>query len=420
MKKLTTNEFITKSKLVHGDKYDYSRCEYKTIKEKIQLICPIHGEFKQSAEKHLLGSGCILCGKEKYKQTILDKYGVTNVFETDWCKEKRKNTLITKYGVDSPIKNKEIFNKIKKTNVLRYGVDNPFKSVDIINNKILPKRNYITIREKSKQTCIEKYGVDNYFKTNIGKQQIKLYHKDSILNDIFNGTRLKNKVIPLFNENDYIDVQTKYKFKCNTCYSNFNDNLDDGKIPRCPTCFPYIKDSKVEYEIIDFLKTLCPTENINHGNRKVLNGLELDIYIPNLNLAIEFNGLYYHSEITGNKNKNYHLNKTLLCDDKNIHLIHLFENEWRLNKENIKLFIENLIKNNSIKNEMGIVQNNNILMLDRRFYNTKYLLKENLKLIEILSPTKLYVDKQHTNIINTESDDWVWNCGYFKCENYAI
>jgi hypothetical protein len=66
--------------------------------------------------------------------------------------------------------------------------------------------------------------------------------------------------------------------------------------------------------------------DIIDSERELLNGLELDIYIPSHNLAIEFNGLYWHNEL--HKDKKYHLNKTELCEAKGIQLIHVFEDEW--------------------------------------------------------------------------------------------
>ena len=60
-KKLTTGEFISKSKLIHGDKYDYSKVEYVNNHSKVCIICPEHGEFWQSPEKHLIGQGCVKC-----------------------------------------------------------------------------------------------------------------------------------------------------------------------------------------------------------------------------------------------------------------------------------------------------------------------------------------------------------------------
>lgn len=59
--KLTTDQFIKKAKEVHGDKYDYSKVDYKNNREKICIVCSEHGEFFQTPEKHLNGSGCPRC-----------------------------------------------------------------------------------------------------------------------------------------------------------------------------------------------------------------------------------------------------------------------------------------------------------------------------------------------------------------------
>jgi len=60
-KNVTTDEFITKAKLVHGDKYDYSKVNYVNNTVKITILCHKHGEFEQSPNNHLSGSGCYLC-----------------------------------------------------------------------------------------------------------------------------------------------------------------------------------------------------------------------------------------------------------------------------------------------------------------------------------------------------------------------
>ena len=61
-KKMRTSDFIKKARSVHGDKYDYSKAEYKGNKEKVCIICPEHGEFLQHANNHLRGVGCPKCG----------------------------------------------------------------------------------------------------------------------------------------------------------------------------------------------------------------------------------------------------------------------------------------------------------------------------------------------------------------------
>ena len=66
--KLTTEEFIRKSKKVHGDKYDYSLVKYTKAKDNVKIICPIHGVFTQSAYNHMHGSGCPSCKGQLRKE----------------------------------------------------------------------------------------------------------------------------------------------------------------------------------------------------------------------------------------------------------------------------------------------------------------------------------------------------------------
>ena len=78
-KQLTTDDFINRSILVHGNKYDYSKVEYKTIKEKVCIICPEHGEFWQSPDKHMRGHGCAICGnaiRKTLEEFIIDAISV--------------------------------------------------------------------------------------------------------------------------------------------------------------------------------------------------------------------------------------------------------------------------------------------------------------------------------------------------------
>lgn len=63
MKKLTTKTFIEKAKLMHGDYYDYSKSTYVNSKEKVCIICPVHGEFWQNAQTHYTGANCPNCAK---------------------------------------------------------------------------------------------------------------------------------------------------------------------------------------------------------------------------------------------------------------------------------------------------------------------------------------------------------------------
>ena len=107
----------------------------------------------------------------------------------------------------------------------------------------------------------------------------------------------------------------------------------------CPRCFAAKHSSEPEQEIKQFIMDNTDAEVISrHKIYPVKNrrkSKELDIYIPSLQLAIEYNGLYWHSEIAG-KSKTNHLDKTIACQKEGIQLIHIFENEWRDKRDIIK------------------------------------------------------------------------------------
>ena len=68
--RLTTDEFISKAKDIHGDKYDYSLVDYVRGDMKVKIICPTHGEFSQSGYIHLAGSGCQICKESKGEKLV--------------------------------------------------------------------------------------------------------------------------------------------------------------------------------------------------------------------------------------------------------------------------------------------------------------------------------------------------------------
>ena len=115
------------------------------------------------------------------------------------------------------------------------------------------------------------------------------------------------------------------------------------------------KSSKEETELFNFIKSL-ENEQIEQGNRKILNGKEIDIFIPRKKIAIEYNGIYSHifraNETTPSriKGKDYHLNKTLLSKSQGINLYHFYSSEWNHDKERIKNFIKRILHLNSVVN----------------------------------------------------------------------
>lgn len=109
---------------------------------------------------------------------------------------------------------------------------------------------------------------------------------------------------------------------------------------------PFHKQSSDELEIIEFIKSLGYNSS---SDRKILNGKEIDIYIPELKIGIEYNGCLFHTEDYG-KDKYYHLNKTNLCEQQGIQLIHIFSDEYKNNKDLTLKKIQHILGcNNGIK-----------------------------------------------------------------------
>ena len=266
--------------------------------------------------------------QEKLKQTCLDKYGVENVFQTKEVKEKYKRTCLERYGVENVSKTEIIKEKKTQTSLINYGVKYPIQHKDV--------------QEKTKQTNLNKYGVEYPLQNKKVIEKLKNKQRESFYNKLINSDRLKDLVKPNFSLDKYLNVSNKYSFTCLKCNNIFESNLDDGSIPRCFKCFPRnTKVSKYETEIYNFLKENLSNEIIERSNRTILdNNLELDIYIPNKKTAIEFNGLYWHSELNGKKS-NYHIDKTLQCWKEGIELIHIFEDEWIEKQEIVKSILLN-------------------------------------------------------------------------------
>ena len=70
MKRLTKEEFILKARQIHGWKYDYSKVVYLNNRTPVCIICPEHGEFWQTPNTHLDGTGCKKCSNEKKSKTM--------------------------------------------------------------------------------------------------------------------------------------------------------------------------------------------------------------------------------------------------------------------------------------------------------------------------------------------------------------
>lgn len=273
---------------------------------------------------------------------------------------KRKQTSLQRYGVDNPSKSIKIKNiiseknhlnkesrviKIKQTKKEKYGNEN---YSNIQKNKLTKKDKYgnenFNNRQKYKSTMLQKYGVDNGFKLNSTIQNnIKRILNNSNYNEDFKNmfcnrdlaiTYLKDKNYNYFDLMRLLNVPY-YVIQTWVTKLDLKDYIN----------YIFKGKSHIEDDLYNFISSLG--FKIETHNRTILKGKELDIYIPDKNVAIEFNGIYWHDDL--HMDNNYHFNKSYLCEKQNIRLIHIYDHQWLDPiKQNI---LKSIIKNALGKNE---------------------------------------------------------------------
>ncbi len=333
-------------------------CEFQTINHGYDNFCSKNCSSEHWSNSRSRTQKSLVCEKEFELRECENQKLCSIECRNEWLSkeevvkkrvEKAEETLNEKYG-DSTFRNVE---KIKKTKKDRYG-DSNYNNLEKM-KATKEKRHgdpfYANLKEMRRKNK-EKYGNRQISKTEYYSSKREKTDFKKFFNKLVNLDRLSDKVEPLFSLDEYEGVRyyKEYEFKCLECNAKFEDHLMSGHVPRCPSCYP-IKDysSKAEKEIFEYVSKLLDVE-VQRNVENVLEQKELDIFVLEKNLAIEFNGLYWHSENAGDKSKEYHLQKTNQCEEKEIHLVHIFEDEW-IDKQNI---VKNRLKHLLDKNHQRL------------------------------------------------------------------
>lgn len=262
----------------------------------------------------------------------MDRYGHDYYTKTEEYVERTSNTNLVKYGSKSYLSSDIGREKISKIIVEKYGSINPFSSKEII--------------DKIKNTNIIKYGVDNVSKSIVVKEKIGFKNREN-WEKKFKEFYIKHNLEIINYENNI------YEIRCNKCDGSFNINrllLSNRLLLKtiiCTNCNPLNNSNRSGYEIelFNFISSIY-SGVIETNNRSVIDQ-ELDVFIPDKNLAFEFNGLYWHSEKY--KEDDYHYKKHKKCKDVNIELVQIWEDDW-INKNSIvKSMISNKLGLNNKK-----------------------------------------------------------------------
>ena len=368
-KRLTKEEFIERAKEIHGNKYDYSKVEYKNYGTKVCIICPIHGEFWQTPCNHLYGKGCNKCAKlarglqkrkgvdgfiEEARKIHGDKYDYSKVNYVNnhtkvciICHEKDSfgeehgefwqtpQHHLKKHGCPKCAKRfrrraEDFIKESKRVHGDKYD----YSKVEYINTDtkvciVCPQHGefwQLPLAHLRGQGCPKCADIKNGLKRILGKDEF-LKRATYIHGDKYDYSKV-----------EYLNNHTKvciicpihgefWQTPCKHLYGNGCPNCNNSMLEEQIKIF--FDANKIEYEYqyrIEWLK--------NENN----NFLSLDFFLPRFNLAIECQGIQHFKpvkrfggeEMFFRRIKNDEIKKKL-CEEHNIDILYIVRNEINTN-----------------------------------------------------------------------------------------
>lgn len=282
-KRLTQEEFVKKASELHNNKYSYENTVYIRSADKIEVTCPIHGAFYVTANNHVSLSN--LCGCPS-------------------CYGNKKITL------------SEFISKAALVHEGKYD----YSKVDFINSQkcvtiVCPVHgefNQTPTRHLIGRGCQTCGGTSRQKVEALIKRAAEVHDGFYYYSKVSKGVRATDNVTitcPIHG-----DFEQKLKLHINREYG-------------CPRCG---QKSKGESELADFLSEYTRVER---RNKKLLAGKEIDIWLPEHEIGVEFHGLYWHTQ---DRVSNLHRIKWELAQKAGIRLIQIFSDEWETKQDIVK------------------------------------------------------------------------------------
>lgn len=358
--------------------------------------------------------GCKYCGRanpeitQKQKDGLKAKYGVENIMLLKEFKDKRNNIMIEKHG-GFGWGSKDIREKFENTMLERYGVKNAVDNPELLQKSISRQLERYSDPENKKRIIDQKHNTEIERYGTIYTRLDECQAKRSVT---FNNSEkykeyCKQKNEYLLSKNilllePILWEQDAYKWKCLVCNTEYTEDKDkitlsgirNGKVYWCPKCYKHSgQSSNSEWDVGYFISSQIPNIKIEHNRRDLIpnNYKEIDLWFPDYKIGIEFCGMIYHATFPYGLNgkglsEKYHQEKFYLCLKNNINLITIFENEWMAikNRNQIKLrlmeyFNQYIADCNAIKIE-NIDLKTCSYFLDRNRYWSQFInLTDNFK-----------------------------------------
>ena len=299
MRKQTKIEFIEKAKLIHSNKYDYSLVEYINSSTKVNILCSEHGEFEQTPNNHLRGNGCPICvGRNKDNEKIIRNfvyihYGKYDYSLVNYKNDKTKVKIICPThgefeqtpnshlsGSGCPICNnkRNCTNQFIENSKLVHGDKYEYSLVEYINNKT-----------KVKIICFDHGEFEQVPISHInGSGCPKCIGRNKTTFEFIQGCKLIHGDKYDYSLVDYTGALNKIKIVCSK-HGEFEQTATTHLSGRgCPIC----RESRGEKEIKEFLikNNVKFIHQHKFNNCKDKRPLPFDFYLPDKNLCIEFDG----------------------------------------------------------------------------------------------------------------------------------
>lgn len=198
-----------------------------------------------------------------------------------------------------------------------------------------------SVKKRKKKTSLEKYGTEFPWQN----QEIKSKSRKAFVNNWFERrfAQFSPEYTPITIKEQYEGSKTKFIWQ-HRCGHVFEEYMTWKNLkPMCPACRPD-SGSRQQRDIIDFIKSIYQG-NVVSNDRRTIWPLELDVYLPEKKIAIEYHGLYWHSYSSPEtpEQKNKHKRKADICDTGGIKLIQIWEHEWREQQHIVKSRLKSII-----------------------------------------------------------------------------
>lgn len=303
--------FVEKSRVVHGDKYDYSIVKYEKCNRKVKIICPIHGIFEQTPTRHLEGSGCVKCGIDRYRGNIenfIERSSKIHQSKYNYSLSVYRN-IDTKIDIICP--EHGIFQQIPRNHLKGHGckkcnIESVTKDLEIFiedSRKVHGDKFdyslsvYTNSMTKLKIICpvhgVFEQSPNTHFKSGCKKCADDLHR--TTYEDFVSTAKSVHGNKYDYLSTVYVNMKTKVNILCKKHGTFIQNPFDHLNGMGCPICSESKGERKIRHHLDEKkIKYIFQKKFDGCRNERLLS---FDFFLPDINLCIEYDGKQHYEPI---------------------------------------------------------------------------------------------------------------------------